>query len=136
MTMSHTGQRNRSTAWPWITLGIDAVLVIAFAALGRRSHDSSLDLAGVLGTAAPFLIALLVAAAVTRHWNTWHQIWPAGVLSWMITVLGGLLLRASLFDQTAALAFQLVAAGTLLVLLLGRRLVTVLLRRSRTDRAS
>lgn len=136
MTMSHTGQRNRSTAWPWITLVIDAALVIAFAALGRRSHDSSLDLAGVLGTAAPFLIALLVAAAVTRHWNTWHQIWPAGVLNWMITVLGGLLLRVSLFDQTAALAFQLVAAGTLLVLLLGRRLVTVLLRRNLTAHAS
>lgn len=136
MSPSQTNQRTRSAAWPWITLVIDAALVVAFAALGRRSHESSLDLAGVLGTAAPFLIALVLAAALTRHWNTWHQLWPAGVLTWMITVAGGLLLRVSLFDQTAALAFQLVAAGTLLVLLLGRRLVTVLLRRNLTAHAS
>lgn len=114
---------------PVVTLAVDAVLVIAFAALGRRSHDSSLDLTEILGTAAPFLIALLVAAVVTRHWGTWSQLWPAGVLTWVITVAGGLLLRVTLFDQTAALAFQLVAAGTLLVLLLGRRLVTALLQR-------
>lgn len=136
MSPSQTNQRTRSAAWPWITLVIDAALVVVFAALGRRSHESSLDLAGVLGTAAPFLIALVLAAALTRHWNTWHQLWPAGVLTWMITVAGGLLLRVSLFDQTAALAFQLVAAGTLLVLLLGRRLVTVLLRRNLTAHAS
>ncbi|WOO98345.1 DUF3054 domain-containing protein [Micrococcus terreus] len=136
MSPSQTNQRTRSAAWPWITLVIDAALVVAFAALGRRSHESSLDLAGVLGTAAPFLIALVLAAALTRHRNTWSQLWPAGMLTWIITVAGGLLLRVSLFDQTAALAFQLVAAGTLLVLLLGRRLVTVLLRRNLTAHAS
>lgn len=126
MTTRHSTD---SSTWPWLTLAIDALLVVGFAALGRRSHESSLDLAGILGTAAPFLLALLVAALITRHWRTWAQLWPAGVLTWVITVAGGLLLRVTLFDQTAALAFQLVAAGTLLLLLLGRRLVTVLFRR-------
>lgn len=126
MTTRHSTD---SSTWPWLTLALDALLVVGFAALGRRSHESSLDLAGILGTAAPFLLALLVAALITRHWRTWAQLWPAGVLTWVITVAGGLLLRVTLFDQTAALAFQLVAAGTLLLLLLGRRLVTVLLRR-------
>lgn len=115
---------------------IDAVLVIVFAALGRRSHESSLDLPAVLETAAPFLIAVAVAALVTRHGRTWAQLWPAGVLVWIITVGLGLLLRVTLFGDTAAVAFQLVAAGTLFVLLMGRRLVTVVLRRPSSARPS
>lgn len=120
---------DHSGRWAVLTLLIDAVLVVLFAALGRRSHESSLDLIGVLGTAAPFLISLAVAALITRHARTWSQLWPAGVFVWAITVVGGLLLRVWVFGDTAALAFQFVAAGTLMLLLLGRRLVTWLLMR-------
>lgn len=119
-----------------VTFIIDAVLVVTFAALGRRTHESGMDLAGVLTTASPFLIALAVAALVTRHAHTWTQLWPAGVLVWLITVVLGLVLRVTLFADTAAFAFQLVAAGTLFVFLIGRRLVTWLIVRSAARRQS
>lgn len=37
---------------------VDIVLVLAFSAFGRRSHDEGLDLTGVLTTAWPFLAGL------------------------------------------------------------------------------
>ena len=35
---------------------LDVVLVVLFAAVGRRSHAEGLDVGGILRTAAPFLV--------------------------------------------------------------------------------
>ncbi|WMY77449.1 DUF3054 domain-containing protein [Citricoccus sp. I39-566] len=111
------------TAGPWIGGGLDVLLIILFAALGRRTHESGMDLGGILLTALPFLAAWAVATALTRPGRTWARIWPAGVVVWLVTVVGGLLLRVALGD-TAAPSFQLVTAGVLGLFLLGRRAVT------------
>jgi hypothetical protein len=116
-----------SGRWKGIALAVDALLILLFATLGRRTHESGLDPAGILWTALPFLIAWAVVTLATHR--SWARLWPAGVMVWMVTVIGGLLLRV-LFGDTAAFSFQLVTAGVLGLFLLGRRLVTALLLRS------
>ncbi|WP_115931305.1 DUF3054 domain-containing protein [Citricoccus nitrophenolicus] len=125
----------RASRWMWMNLTLDAVLIVLFAAQGRKTHESGTDLGGLLFTALPFLLAWAIATALTRPHRTWAQIWPAGVVVWLVTVAGGLALRVA-FGGTAALAFQWVTAGALAVLLLGRRAVTALILRSRRRRRS
>lgn len=120
----------------WILhLLLDAGLIIAFAAVGRRTHEHGLEIAGILGTAAPFLLALLALASMTRYPETSNRIWPQGIMTWLGVVAFGLALRV-IFGDTAALPFVIVATITLGVLLLGRRLVTRLLPRRTSDDAS
>lgn len=126
----HTTSPSARSTGPWLGWVTDVLLIIIFAALGRRTHDSGMDLGGLVLTAAPFLAAWAVATALTRPTLTWARIWPAGVVVWLVTVVGGLLLRVALGD-TAALSFQLVTAAVLGALLLGRRAVTVLILRWR-----
>lgn len=111
----------------WVALAADALLIILFATLGRRTHESGLEPVGILWTALPFLLAWAVATLATRH--HWARLWPAGVAVWLVTVVGGLMLRV-LFGDSAAFSFQLVTAGVLGAFLLGRRLVTTLVLRS------
>lgn len=113
----------------WVPpLLIDLVLVILFAALGRRSHAEGLDVAGIFGTAAPFLIALLVFSCITVVWKQPHRLWPHGVVLWIGTVALGLILRV-VFGATAAVPFIIVATIVLGILLLGRRLVGTMIQR-------
>ncbi|WP_417220294.1 DUF3054 domain-containing protein [Arthrobacter sp.] len=113
----------------WVPLFvIDLLLVVLFAALGRRSHAEGLDIAGILGTAAPFLLALLVFSCITVIWKEPNRFWPHGVVLWIGTVALGLILRV-LFGATAAVPFIIVATIVLGVFLLGRRLVGTLLMR-------
>jgi uncharacterized integral membrane protein len=116
----------RSAWWPWLALVVDMLLIVLFASLGRRTHASGMDPAGILWTALPFLIAWAAITLATRR--SWARLWPAGVVVWLVTVAGGLLLRVMSGD-TAAFSFQLVTAGVLGAFLLGRRLVTTLLLR-------
>lgn len=129
-----TSRPHRSTG-PWLGWAADIVLIILFATLGRRTHESGLDLGGLLVTAAPFLAAWAVGTALTRPQFTWAQIWPAGLVVWVVTVVGGLLLRVALGD-TAALSFQVVTAAVLGAFLLGRRAVTAILLRWLHGRSS
>lgn len=99
---------------------LDAALVVAFAALGRRSHDEGTALSGVLEVAAPFLIALAAGWLVARAWRAPAAL-PTGVVVWAVTVVGGLALRSVVFDRGIAVSFMIVAALTLGALLLGWR---------------
>jgi drug/metabolite transporter (DMT)-like permease len=111
---------------------VDVVLVLVFAVIGRASHDE--NPAGFLLTAWPFLVALLVGHAVAallpgRPRRPWSVLW--GLVVWVITVIGGMLLRIASGD-TAQVAFIIVATLTLGVFLVGWRALTGLLRRRRT----
>lgn len=104
-------------------LAIDVVLTIAFAVIGRASHEHGLSASGIAQTAWPFLVGLavgwLAARAITRGWpRSWRTAWPV----WICTVAVGMLLR-QLTGQGTAGAFVVVATLTLGVLLLGWRLV-------------
>ena len=101
---------------------VDVVAVVVFVAIGRRNHDEGTALSGVLGVAAPFLIALVASWIGLRTWNEpfTRRSWAA---TWLITVIVGLLLRRVVFDRGIATPFIIVATITLGVLIgLGRLL--------------
>lgn len=108
---------------------VDAVLVLVFAVIGRASHGESPG--GFLITAWPFIVALLVGHAVAallpaRPRRPWSLGW--GAVVWLVTVVGGLLLRVAAGD-TAQIAFIIVTTIVLGVLLLGWRAAAAFLRR-------
>ncbi len=108
---------------------LDAVLVVVFSAIGRASHAEDV-LLGLWGTAWTFLLALVVAWAVTFAWRAPMAPVRTGLPVWAITVAGGMLLRA-LSGQGVQVAFVVFAASALLVMLVGWRLVALLVRRGR-----
>lgn len=104
-----------------LALLLDVVLVVAFAAAGRASHDSDV-LAGLWQTSWPFLVALLVGWLVVRGWRAPAAPVRTGLGLAAVTVVGGMLLRAA-SGQGTALPFVVVATLTLFALLVGWRVV-------------
>jgi hypothetical protein len=102
---------------------LDAVLIVVFAALGRRSHEEGLDLAGILRTAAPFLCGSaagwLLASIALEHGP---RTLTFGALVVVCAVVIGMLLRRVLGEGTAG-SFIVVASVVLTAFLLGWRLV-------------
>lgn len=111
----------------------DAVLILAFAAIGRDAHQRGEVITGVLATAWPFLAGAAVAWLGLRLWRAPMALWPAGVTVWLGTVAVGMLLRA-VTGQTVVLPFIIVALISLAVFLLGYRLAVAGVRRLRTRR--
>jgi hypothetical protein len=119
----------RSLSWiPWFV--IDAVLVVVFAASGRSSHHEDVTAAGVLHVAWPFLVGLVLALLVSKGWSTIQDIWPWGLLYWVVTVVAGMLIRVAT-GGGFAWTFLGVTFGVLGLFLLGRRAVAHLLIRNR-----
>jgi len=108
-------------------LALDVVSIVVFAAIGRRSHDESNGLGGVLSTAAPFLLALVAGwivatLAASRRPQLRDGGSPdAGVVIWVVTVGLGLVARRVLWDRGTALAFVVVATLVLGAFIVGRR---------------
>lgn len=101
----------------------DAVSVVVFVAVGRRSHDEGGNVVvETAKVAAPFLIALAVAWVVLRAWRRPVAL-VTGVGIWVITVALGMLLRRTVFDRGTAASFVVVASIATGVLLLGWRAV-------------
>ena len=118
------GQRRAGGA-----LALDAVLVVAFAATGRATHDGDVR-SGLAMTAWPFLAGLAAGWLVTRAWRAPAAPVRTGLGVWAVTVAGGMLLRAA-SGQGTAIAFIVVAAVTLLVALVGWRVIAAVVRRAR-----
>ena len=124
----------RPAAWLWAFAG-DVLLVLVFATIGRASHERGISVTGVLETAWPFLAALIAGWLVLRAWAAPAATLRTGLPLWTITVAGGMALRA-LSGSGVALPFILVAAATLLLLLVGWRLAAGLVVRGRSRRAA
>lgn len=112
-----------------LALGLDVVLVVAFAAIGRASHDTSVW-SGLWTTAWPFLAGLALGWLLTRAWRAPAAPLRTGLGVWAVTVAGGMLLRAA-SDQGTAVPFIVVATLTLLVFLVGWRAIAALVARLR-----
>ena len=97
--------------------------MLLFVAVGRRNHDDSTGVSGVVEVALPFLIALISGWLVTRAWRS-PQALSTGVVIWLITVVLGLALRNFLFDRGTATAFIIVATLVLGTLIAARRLLS------------
>jgi hypothetical protein len=131
--MTDTARPVRSAlSWPW-AFGIDAVLVIVFAAIGRASHEHTVDALGILETAWPFLVGLVIGWALLRAWKAPAAPLRTGVPLAIVTVVIGMMLRV-LAQQGIAVAFVIVATITLLVFLAGWRGIAALMARIRARR--
>lgn len=105
-------------AVPIVAVLIDAVWIVVFAVLGRRSHDGGSGPAALVRVATPFVIAnvvgwlvLLGVPAVRRRFATdLPQLTLGfGVAIGAVTAAGGLLLRRLAWGDGSAAAFVVVA---------------------------
>ncbi len=118
----------------WWALAADAALVVVFAAVGMAQHHGDFDAVGLAEVAWPFLAALGVAWIVALAWRAPARPVRTGLPLWAITLAGGMLLRWATGGGTA-LAFVIVAAVTLAILLVGWRAIAALVMRMRANRA-
>ena len=114
-----------------LALGIDVFSVTLFVAVGRREHERDSAVAGLIGTAAPFLLALVVAWLVLRAWRRPTD-WRTGVGIWAITLVAGMVLRNLVFGDGTATSFIIVASLFLALFLVGWRLAYALIERRAT----
>ena len=110
-----------------MALALDIFSVLLFVAVGRRNHNESTGISGVIEVALPFLIALIFGWLVTRARQK-PDATKNGVVIWIITVVFGLLLRNLIFERGTATPFVIVATLVLGVLLVGRRLAMRVIR--------
>jgi hypothetical protein len=113
---------------------LDSLFVVAFAIAGRSSHAEGLDVAGVWGTAWPFLVGAAIGWALSSAWRRPLAVWPTGVAAWAGALIVGMLLRA-VTGQGIATPFIVVAAITLGVFLVGWRALAALVVALRARRA-
>lgn len=104
---------------------LDALLVLAFAVIGRAQHGDPLTLVGVWTTWWPFLGGLAMGWLAVQAWRRPADIWPQGVFVWAITLVGGMVLR-QLTGQGTATAFVIVATLVLAAFLLGWRTIAAI----------
>ena len=97
--------KSRAVLW---SLVADIVGIIVFVSIGRRNHDEGVAPAGVIGTAAPFVIAVLVGWLIARGWKSPVAV-GTGAIVWVTTVALGMVLRKLVFDDGTATAFVIVA---------------------------
>lgn len=121
-----------------LALLADVVLVVVFTAIGRATHDGDVlggGGSGLLVTAWPFVTGLLAGWAVSRGWRRPLAPLRTGLVVWGLTLVVGMLLRA-VSGQGVAVAFVIVAAVTLLVFLVGWRVIVGLIARARLTRSA
>jgi hypothetical protein len=111
-----------------VWLGVDVVCVLAFCAVGRRSHDEGLNVAGIATTAWPFLSGTALGWLLSQAWRRPSAVYPTGVVVWLSTVVVGMLLR-KVTSAGVAGSFIVVAATVTAVLLLGWRAIAQFGRR-------
>ena len=114
---------------------LDLALTLVFVLVGRGSHNADAGLLGLLTTWWPFAAALTAGWVVTVAWKRpVGVLWP-GIGIWLVTVVGGMLLRTA-SGQGTAVPFLIVATIALAVLLIGWRAIFALVRRRRERAAS
>src|SRR3984957_10037264 len=106
----------RGVGW----LGIDVACVLVFCAVGRRSHDEGINVAGIATTAWPFLSGTVLGWLASQAWRRPTAVIPTGVVVWLCTVAVGMLLRKATSAGVAG-SFVVVASTVTALLLLGWR---------------
>lgn len=111
-------------------LAADTGAVLLFVLVGRRNHDESSAIVGVLSTAWPFLTGLAAGWLAARAWRRPLRLLPEAAIIWLVTVAVGMALRAVTGAGTAT-PFVLVALIVLGTLLLGWRAVSTFVSQRR-----
>src|SRR5699024_4834435 len=100
-------------------LAIAAISLVIFALIVVSYHEGDPGPAHIARGAVPFLLPYLVLAATIKPTRLIHDIFPAGVALWVLTLILGPILLVVLFQDTSAPAFILVTAAVLGIFLLG-----------------
>ena len=111
----------------------DACAVLLFVGIGRSAHHHLVSLSGMASTGWPFLVGLALgwaALAARGLGRPRRRLLAEGVVAWLTTVTGGMILRV-LAGQGTAFAFVLVALAFLGAAMLGWRLCLLGLLRAR-----
>jgi Protein of unknown function (DUF3054) len=122
------GSRRRSVRRALTALFADAVCVIVFCTIGRRSHAEGLTVTGIAQTAWPFLAGTGVGWLLIGGWRRPFTVIPVGVVVWVCTVVVGMVLRRET-SAGVSTSFVVVASVSTAVLLLGWRAAAALFRR-------
>src|ERR1700722_3545029 len=109
-----------------VWLGLDVACVLVFCAVGRRSHDEGLNIAGIASTAWPFLSGTVLGWLATQAWRRTTAVYPTGVVV-------GMLLRKATSAGVAA-SFIVVASSVTALLLLGWRALAQPRRRAKLSK--
>lgn len=100
----------------------DLVVVGIFVVIGRSSHSEGVTFSGVVSTAWPFVVGLVVGWVVARGWKAPTVVAPTGVVIWLVCVAAGMVLRV-IAHQGVAAAFVVVALAFVGLGLLGWRVL-------------
>ena len=119
-----TGTRPFTTL---VALAVDLVFVLLFATIGRFSHEEGVTVAGVLGVAWPFVVALLVGWVVAQRRTGWPVRMPGSTTVWLVTAILGLALRVAT-GGGFAWSFGVVTVVVLGLFLVGWRCAVEVLR--------
>jgi hypothetical protein len=101
------------------TIAVDVICILVFAIVGRSSHQEATDLLGVAHTAWPFLVGCLIGTLIGRTWRHPYAL-TSGVAVWLVTVIGGMALRA-LTGAGVQLSFVIIASCVLALFIVGWR---------------
>jgi hypothetical protein len=110
----------------------DVAAVVVFVVAGRRSHAEAGGVAGVVRTAAPFVLGAGLGWVLGRVWRRPVAVAAAGLPVWVAAVAAGMALRRWAFDEGTAISFVIVTTAVLGVLVVGWRLAAAALRRTRS----
>lgn len=106
--------------WVVIAALLDAVSILLFAFIGVRAHATDPSVRHLFEVAMPFLLAAVVGWGVVRAWRRPLAVSGSGVIVWLVTVVGGVLLRAVTLHGFA-FGFLVVTSITLALFMLGWR---------------
>ncbi len=106
----------------WTTLGIDLLVVLVFATVGRLSHAEGAAVLGIGLTAWPFVVALAASTIALLAMRRPTHTLLNGVFVWLGTLIVGMLLRAGTGGGVQA-SFVVVAGVFLALTMLGWRLL-------------
>jgi hypothetical protein len=121
----------------------DLVALLAFAAIGRRSHGEAAGFAAaleVVRTAAPFIGGWLIVAPLVGAYRptttaSFGAMLRAMLLGWSGALLVGALLRAAMIGRFSPPSFYIVTFFAALLLLVGWRSAYYLIEQATRSRS-
>jgi Protein of unknown function (DUF3054) len=126
--------RRRDRLSPWTAFAADALVLVVFVLVGRRSHDEGSGLEAFLRVWWPFAAGLVVATFVSGTWRAPLE-WRRAVVAWLLTVALGMTLRIAVQGREFKPTFVIVTTLFVGVGMLGWRAVVRKVAARRADSA-